>query len=255
VAFISVAGRRLEYEWIGESAPGKPPLVFLHEGLGSLRQWRDFPARVTTATGSAALVYSRYGHGQSDVLEEPRTPSFMHDEAGRSLPELLSTLKIAAPVLVGHSDGASIALVHAGAGHPARGLVLEAPHVFVEEHGLEGIRRAKRAFETTDLVRRLGKYHRDAARTFRGWNDVWLSPAFRDWNIEDCLPGVRCPVLVIQGENDEFGTMAQLDAIARGVSGPCELLKLPACGHSPHRDRPEAVLAAVTRFVNGLGGD
>ena len=178
----------LEYEWTGEPGPGKPPLVFLHEGLGSLRQWRDFPMRVANATGCAALVYSRYGYGQSDVLQEPRTPSFMHDEALRSLPELLSSLKIVAPVLVGHSDGASIAL---------------------------------RAFETTDLSQRLAKYHRDRERTFRGWNDVWLSPAFRDWNIEDCLAGVRCPVLAIQGEDDEYGTMAQLDAIARGVSGPC----------------------------------
>ena len=224
-------------------------------GLGSLRQWRDFPMRVANATGCAALVYSRYGYGQSDVLQEPRTPSFMHDEALRSLPELLSSLRIVAPVLVGHSDGASIALIYAGVGHPARGLVLEAPHVFVEEHGLEGIREAKRAFETTDLSECLAKYHRDTERTFRGWNDVWLSPAFRDWTIEDCLPGVRCPVLAIQGEHDEYGTMAQLDAIARGVSGPCELVKLPGCGHSPHRDQPEATVAAVTHFVNRVIAD
>jgi len=224
-------------------------------GLGSLRQWRDFPMRVANATGCAALVYSRYGYGQSDVLQEPRTPSFMHDEALRSLPELLSSLRIVAPVLVGHSDGASIALIYAGAGHLARGLVLEAPHVFVEEHGLAGIREAKRAFETTDLSECLAKYHRDTERTFRGWNDVWLSPAFRDWTIEDCLPGVRCPVLAIQGEDDEYGTMAQLDAIARGVSGPCDLVKLPACGHSPHRDLPEATLTAVTRFVNRVIAD
>ena len=254
MSFISVTGRTLEYEWRGESAPGKPTLVFLHEGLGSIEQWRDFPLRVASATGCAALVYSRYGYGQSDVLQEPRTPSFMHDEALRSLPELLSSLKIVAPVLLGHSDGASIALIHAGAGHAVRGLVLEAPHVFVEEHGLEGIREARRAFETTDLSQRLGKYHRDAARTFRGWNDVWLSPAFRYWNIEKLLSGVRCPVLAIQGEDDEYGTTAQLDAIARQVSGPCERLTLPACGHAPHRDQPAATLAAVARFVNGLVG-
>src|SRR5438067_1121214 len=193
--FISVTGRTLEYEWRGESAPGKPTLVFLHEGLGSIEQWRDFPLRVASATGCAALVYSRYGYGQSDVLQEPRPPSFMHDEALRSLSELLSSLNIPAPVLLGHSDGASIALIHAGAGHAVRGLVLEAPHVFVEEHGLEGIREARRAFETTDLRQRLGKYHRDAARTFRGWNDVWLSPAFRHWNIEKLLSGSRGPAV------------------------------------------------------------
>ena len=251
--FVEVNGRSVEYEWVGERAPGRPTLVFLHEGLGSIRQWRDFPQRVASATGCAALGYARYGHGQSDVLQEPRTPAYMHDEALRSLPELLATLQIVAPVLVGHSDGASIALIYAGAGHAVRGLVLEAPHVFVEEYGLEGIRAATRAFESTDLLQRLGRYHRDAKRMFRGWSDVWLSPEFREWNIEASLPGICCPVLAIQGADDEYGTMAQLEAIARQVHGPCELLKLAGCGHTPHREQPDVTLAVVQRFIVSSG--
>jgi pimeloyl-ACP methyl ester carboxylesterase len=243
--YLAAAGRMLEYEAIEGTA--------LHEGLGSIGQWRDFPRRVAQATGCAALVYARYGYGQSSVLAEERVPvSFMHDEALKSLPEVLAARGIANPVLVGHSDGASIALIHAGAGHAVRGMVVMAPHVFVEDISIASIVAAREAFERTDLRERLGKHHRDPRRTFYLWNDAWLDPAFRDWNIEEYLPAIRCPLLAIQGEDDEYGTMAQLDAIARQVTGPCELLKLPKCGHSPHRDRPDEVVAAITRFIGGL---
>ena len=233
------------------SAGGREPtLVFLHEGLGSIRQWRDFPERVARATGCAALVYDRYGYGESEVLAEPRVGvRFMHDEALVALPQVLSALGIETPVLVGHSDGASIALIYAGAGHAVRALALLAPHVFVEEICVRSIEQARKTFETTDLPERLGRYHRDPRRTFYLWNDVWLDPQFRPWNIEEYLPGVRAPLLAIQGEDDGYGTLAQLDAIKRQVSGRCELLKLANCGHSPHRDQPEAVLAAVSRFI------
>lgn len=248
--YLTAAGRMLEYEAIEGSGP---TLVFLHEGLGSIGQWRDFPRRVAHATGCAALVYARYGYGQSSVLAEERVPvSFMHDDALKSLPEVLAARGIANPVLVGHSDGASIALIHTGAGHAVRGLVVIAPHVFVEDISIASIAAAREAFERTDLRERLGKHHRDPRRTFYLWNDAWLDPAFRDWNIEEYLPGIRCPLLAIQGEDDEYGTMAQLDAIARQVTGPCELLKLPKCGHSPHRDRPDEVVSAIVRFVGGL---
>ena len=244
---ITAAGHALEYEAIEGRGP---TLVFLHEGLGSVGQWRDFPRRVAQATGCPALVYARYGYGQSDVLAEARVPvSFMHDEALTSLPQLLAALGVADPILVGHSDGASIALIHAGAGHPARGVVALAPHVFVEDICISSIAAAREAFETTDLPARLGRYHRDPRRMFYLWCDAWLDPRFRDWNIEGYLPGIRCPVLAIQGEDDEYGSMAQLDAIARQVRGPCELLKLPGCGHSPQRDRADDVAAAVARFV------
>jgi pimeloyl-ACP methyl ester carboxylesterase len=250
--FIKAAGRALEFEWLDAGDAAKPVLVFLHEGLGSIRQWRDFPMRVAKATGCRVLAYNRYGYGNSDPLESPHETTFMHDEARVALPQVLEALGVDNPVLVGHSDGASIALIHAGSGHAVRGVVVEAPHVFVEEHGLGGIVEAKRAFESGSLRDGLAKYHRDPGKTFRGWNDVWLSPAFRSWNIEGFLPGIQCPVLAIQGEDDQYGTMAQLEAIRRQVSGPCELLKLPACGHSPHRDQPEAVAAAIARFVESV---
>lgn len=247
---IAAAGRSLEYSFIGGADVARPTLVFLHEGLGSIRQWRDFPAKVAKATGCRALVYDRYGYGNSDILVEHRAGiDFMHREALHFLPELLNALQIENPVLIGHSDGASIALIHAGAGHPVRGLAVMAPHVFIEDVCVNSIAKAARQFETTQLPQRLGKYHRDARKTFHLWADAWLDPAFRQWNIESTLAGIRCPVLAIQGEEDEYGTMAQLDAIGRRVAGPCELLKLPGCGHSPHQDQPEKVVEAVSRFV------
>lgn len=250
--FVVAAGRKLEYEWI-EGEQDKPALVFLHEGLGSIRQWREFPAQVAAATGCAALVYNRYGYGDSDVLAEPRAaPRFMHDEALVSLPKVLANLGIGTPILVGHSDGASIALIYAGAGNPVHAIAALAPHVFVEDISLRSIEEAKRTFESTDLPQRLARYHRDARKTFYLWNDAWLDPEFRHWNIEEYLPGIRCPLLLIQGEEDEYGTTAQVDAIARQVGGACRVLKLAACGHSPHRDRPEATLDAVAAFVQSL---
>lgn len=251
---VRAAGRSLAYEWVGEGANGKPVLVFLHEGLGSIRQWRDFPAKLAAATGCRGLVYDRYGYGQSEVLaEKRRTVRFMHDEALSALPEMLAALKIQNPILVGHSDGASIALIHAGAGHPARGVVAMAPHVFIEPICISSIRKATETFERTDFAEKLGRYHRDARKTFYGWADVWLDPQFGGWDIRDeYLPGVRSPVLAIQGFDDEYGTMAQLDEIARCVAGRCELLKLEQCGHSPFRDQPEQTLRAIRAFVKGL---
>lgn len=249
--FVSAAGHALEYMRI-EADADKPVLVFLHEGLGSITQWREFPQRVVAATGCPALVYARYGYGNSDLLAEPRDIEFMHREAQVALPELLAALGIAAPILIGHSDGASIALIYAGSGHALRGMAIEAPHVFIEQHNMNGIRAARQAFESTDLPQRLAKHHRDAAKTFYGWHDAWMSSAFQHWNIESFLPAIRCPVLAIQGEDDAYGTMAQLDAIARQVAGPCELLKLPDCGHTPHKEQPEKTFAAVTRFVHSL---
>jgi len=248
--FLTAAGHALEYQRI-EADPAWPVLVFLHEGLGSIGQWRDFPQKVVEATHCSAVVYSRYGYGQSDVLEAPRAVDFMHHEARVALPEVLAALNIERPVLIGHSDGASIALIHAGQ-FAVRGVAVMAPHVLFEDKNVEGILAAKQAFETTDLPQRLGKYHRDPAKTFYGWNDVWLSPAFRQWNIEDCLPGIACPVLAIQGHGDAYGTMAHLDSIAARVAGPCELLKLDDCGHAPFREQPEKTLEAVVRFVNRL---
>jgi pimeloyl-ACP methyl ester carboxylesterase len=251
--FLSVRGHRIEYQRIAGAADC-PTLVFLHEGLGSIGQWRDFPARIAAATGLPALVYARYGYGQSDVLQQPFGVDFMHREAIEALPELLRALDIERPILIGHSDGASIALIYAGSGYGLRGLVALAPHVFVEDISIEGIVAAKQAFATTDLPQKLARHHRDPAKTFYGWNDVWLAPAFRSWNIERYLPAIRCPLLAIQGYGDEYGSMAQLDAIARQAGGPVELQKLEDCGHSPHRDQPDKVASAIVEFVRRCAG-
>ncbi len=250
---LSVQRRRLEVQQI----PGRdsqPELVFLHEGLGSVSHWRDFPARASAATGCPVTVYSRYGSGQSDVLAEARGVWYMHNEALSALPDLLTQLGIESPVLVGHSDGGSIALIYAGAHDQVRGLVLLAPHVFVEDLSVASIAEAKVKFETTNLPEKLARHHRDVARTFWGWNNIWLHPDFRRWNIEEYLPRITCPILAIQGLDDQYGTMAQVHAIARQSKGPVEILALPDCRHSPQRDQPEAVLEAIGHFVGRVSG-
>ena len=252
MAFEIIDGVRLEVEAIAAARRGASTIVFLHEGLGSPSQWRDFPRRVADATGCAALVYARRGHGQSDPLDGARELDFMHTEALEVLPALLAKLGIERPILFGHSDGASIALIHAGHGHPARGLVVEAPHVFVEQRSIEGIEAARRAYVESDLRDRLARHHADVDSAFWGWNDVWLHPDFAGWNIEDCLAGIRCPVLAIQGENDAYGTMAQVDTVARQVSGEVCVLRLARCGHAPHRERPERTLEAAAAFIRQL---
>jgi pimeloyl-ACP methyl ester carboxylesterase len=228
--------------------PGaEPALVFLHEGLGSVALWRDFPERLARATGRRALVYSRAGHGNSPVPDTPRTPRFMHDEALEVLPELLATHGIEKPVLVGHSDGGSIALIHASR-HPVTKLVLLAPHVFVEDLSVASIAEARETFETTDLRDRMARYHRDPEATFRLWNDIWLAPEFRDWSIEDVLPAITAPVLAIQGAHDQYGTLAQIDAIEAGVSGSFQRAVLNA-RHAPHLEAPEETLRIAAEFV------
>jgi pimeloyl-ACP methyl ester carboxylesterase len=252
--FVAVQGRKLEVQRIAGSGRDARTLVFLHEGLGSVAMWRDFPRKAAAATGCAAVVYSRYGYGRSDVLLEARGVDYMHREALEVLPELLVRLEVPDPVLVGHSDGGSIALMYAATRDGVAGLVVMSPHVFVEDVSVKSIAEAKTAFETTDLPQKLGRYHADAAKTFWGWNDIWLHPDFRSWNIEEFLPRVRCPMLAIQGFDDEYGTMAQLDAISRQTGGPIELLRLADCRHSPHRDQPEVVIEAMSRFIDRLDG-
>ncbi len=251
-SFVTVCGRKLEVQRIAGAKAGAPTIVFLHEGLGSVAMWRDFPKRVAEATGCPVVVYSRYGYGKSDVLQAPLAVRYMHDEGLEALPEFLDALGIVEPILFGHSDGGSISLIHAGAHDRVKALVLEAPHVFVEDVSVRSIAAAKVAYETTDFASKLARYHADADRTFWAWNDIWLDPDFRAWNIEEYLPRVDCPVLAIQGNDDEYGTMAQIEAIARQARGAVELLKLERCGHSPHRDQPEAVIEAVRGFVSRL---
>jgi len=248
---IHAGGHRLECARLTASHPrhGVPSIVLLHEGLGSVAMWGGFPQALANATGCEVVLYSRHGYGRSDPLVAPRTPRSLHDEALIVLPELLDTLRIERPLLFGHSDGASIALIHAGgADRPTAGLVAMAPHVMVEDVTLASIAQAKVAYETTDLRQRLARHHADVDSAFWGWNRVWLDPAFRDWNIEEYLPRIGCPILAIQGEDDEYGTMEQVDRIARGARD-VEVVKLAHCRHSPHRDQPEAVLKATAAFV------
>ena len=252
--FCTVQGHRLEYVRLPSSHPREngPAIVFLHEGLGSVSMWRDFPQQVADATGCEAVVYSRYGYGRSDPLREKRRPDFMHDEALKALPEFLDRLGLKRPVLFGHSDGGSIALIHAGgSARPLTAVMVMAPHVMVEDISVRSIEQAREVYRSTDLRQRLAKYHEDPDSAFRGWNDIWLDPAFRDWNIEEYLPRTDCPVLAIQGEDDEYGTMEQIERIGRQARD-VELVKLADCRHSPHKDQPRAVIDAVAEFIGRL---
>ncbi|MFS8084879.1 MAG: alpha/beta fold hydrolase [Acidobacteriota bacterium] len=252
---IQITDHSLEYEWFGPRPDEALTLVFLHEGLGCVAMWKDFPKRVAEQTGCGALVYSRAGYGKSDACALPRPVRFMHDEALNILPQVLEAFEIREAIPVGHSDGGSIALIHAGGSKDARvrGLALLAPHVFVEEPGLESIRRIAENYRTGNLRPRLQRYHgKNVDVAFWGWNDVWLNPEFRLWNIEEYLPQIRVPVLLIQGADDQYGTVAQIEAIERGVDGPVQKVILRNCGHSPHLDQPEQTLEAIEKFVRDL---
>jgi pimeloyl-ACP methyl ester carboxylesterase len=246
----------VEYAWTGSDAPGAPVMVFLHEGLGSRSMWRDYPSRLCDALGCRGLVYSRPGYGRSTpkLPDERWNVDFMHRQAREVLPALLAAAG-APPVvwLFGHSDGGSIALLFAVA-FPERvaGVVALAPHLFVEDVAVRSIEVAKVAYDTGDLRARLARHHDDPDSAFRGWNDIWLDPRFRAWNIEAEMRAIRCPVLAVQGGDDEYGTMAQIDRLAALVP-QARLLKLPACGHSPHRDQPDALTDAVVAFVRHAG--
>lgn len=250
---VLVDGKWLETLWIGRERSDQTVIVMLHEGLGCIALWKDFPEQVAARTGCAVLVYSRYGHGNSDQLMEKRLVNFMHREGEVILPELLDKFSIEHPILLGHSDGGSISIIFAGR-YPERpkALILEAPHIFVEDLSVASITQAKLNYETTDLRKKLFRYHAHVDETFWGWNDIWLDPNFRDWNIEAYLAAIRCPVLCIQGEDDEYGTRAQVDAIARQALRP-EIMMLPDCKHSPHRDQPEKTLQRMAEFIAKVG--
>lgn len=229
----------------------RPTLVFLHEGLGSAAQWRDFPDKLAQSTGCGAFIYSRYGYGGSAPAPLPRPIGYMHDEA-RILADLLEKQGIADPILVGHSDGASIALIHAFSQRSPlpRSAVVMAPHVFVEDISVRSIAAAKVAWETTDLREKLKRWHGENVDcAFLGWNGAWLDPAFRDWSLESGLPLIRCPLLVIQGEDDAYGTLEQVRRIEAQSGGPVETLVLAGCGHAPHKDQPEKTFDAISAFV------
>ena len=241
----------IEYAWIG-SGDSRSTMIFLHEGLGSLAMWKDFPATLCASLGMRGLVYSRPGYGKSTPRADGERwgVDFMHRQAVEVLPSLLKALDVPPrPWLFGHSDGGSIALLYAAAFPAAPAAVVAlAPHLFVEDVSVQSIEATRAAYLSTDLRARLARYHDDADSAFFGWNDVWLDPAFLAWNIESEIERIRCPVLAIQGEDDEYGTMAQIDRLALRVR-QAKLVKLARCGHSPHRDQPERVAEAVRSFV------
>jgi len=248
---------RVEHQWLRAERTGRPLVVFLHEGLGSVSMWRDFPQRFCEAGDFRGLVFSRYGYGRSTPRphDEKWGVDFMHRQAREALPALFDALDIGPgrsrgkPWLFGHSDGGSIALIHAASFPDAvDGITVLAPHIVVEDRSVRSIEAARQAYLQTDLRGRLARYHDDVDSVFWGWNDIWLDPAFRPWNLHALLPQLRCPVLAVQGEDDEYGTMAQIEGIHR-YAPQTALLKLARCGHSPHRDQPAPLTQEAVRFI------
>jgi pimeloyl-ACP methyl ester carboxylesterase len=247
---VSACGKRLEAVAYGPPPDQAPTIVMLHEGLGCVALWRDFPAKLASATGCGVVAYSRAGYGGSERVDLPRPLDYMSREARFSLPAVLGAIDFKRGILLGHSDGASIAAIYAGehADERIKGLVLMAPHLFTEEMGLASIAEARRAYEAGDLRARLAKYHAHVDVAFRGWNDAWLDPGFKAWNIEEAVGRWRVPALVIQGADDQYGTLKQVRAIETRSPTPVQSLILQACRHSPQSDQPQATLEAIVHF-------
>jgi pimeloyl-ACP methyl ester carboxylesterase len=248
---FTIAGKKIEAAWHGPAPDRAPSLVLLHEGLGSVAMWKEFPQNLAERTGYGVLVYSRPGYGQSDPVKLPRPLTYMHEEAHDVLPAVLDEAGVRKTILVGHSDGASIATIYAGSRQDfrVRGLALIAPHFFVEDISVRSIAAVKNTYETSDLRARLAKYHRDVDVAFWGWNRAWLDPQFRHWRIDEYLAYIRVPMLIVQGEDDEYGTAAQIAVAQQETYCPVDMCMLPGAGHSPHVDRPHETLAAIGEFV------
>lgn len=249
-----IAGKRVEFRSIGNFDSQNPVLIFLHEGLGCAALWHNFPDRLCKLTNSAGLIYTRLGYGGSDACELPRPLDYMEREASEFLPAILEHFSIKEFILVGHSDGASISLIYAGLPFVTKpaAIIVMAPHVFCEDISVEGIEAAKQAYEKQNLKEKLEKFHGiNTECAFRGWNDAWLDPEFRNWNIENFLPGIKAPLLAVQGLEDPYGSIAQIDAIEAGFSGPIDKLILENCGHNPWWDQRAKVLSHVNRFLYG----
>lgn len=251
---VAANGASLEWALFGPDDPGLPIIVLLHEGLGCLALWRGFPGQLADHTGYRVFAYSRAGYGRSDAAPLPRPLDYMTREALDCLPDVLAAIDAPGYVLLGHSDGASIAAIYAGRVADDRlcGMVLLAPHFFTEPQGLAEIAAARDMFETTTLKARMAKYHTDPVATFRGWNDAWLDPGFRAWNIEAVIESFRVPVLALQGREDQYGTLAQIEALRRKSPAEVELVVIEKCRHSSHLDQPEATLEAISAFLNRL---
>ena len=249
---LTIAGARLDYRMIGPRPVDAPTIVMLHEGLGSVAQWGDFPDRLAAATGAGVFVHSRQGYGQSSPVTLPRPLDYMEREALDVLPNLLDAIGFTRGILLGHSDGASIAAIYAGGvqDHRIRALSLIAPHFFVEDMSVAAIADAKRAYDTGDLKQRLAKYHADVDGAFWGWNDAWLDPGFRSWFIADALGYIRVPVQIVQGADDQYGTLRQITVAEEECYCPVDVTLLPGIGHAPHREAADLTLQAIAEFCN-----
>jgi len=249
--FLTLGTQRLEYRFVGPQPDAAQTLVLLNEGLGCVGLWGDFPDKLSAATGLGVFVYSRAGYGKSSPVALPRPLTYMHDEARETLPRLLDAIGFRRGLLVGHSDGASIVAIYAGShqDHRVGGLILTAPHFFTEDSGIASIVEAKKAYETGDLRARLGRWHADVDNAFKGWNRAWLDPEFRKWDITEFLAYIRVPVLVVQGEDDQYGTVKQIEIAQQECYSPVEVALLPRARHSPQREAPEATLRSISDFV------
>ncbi|MFL6799631.1 MAG: alpha/beta fold hydrolase [Xanthobacteraceae bacterium] len=252
--FLDIAEQRLEFRMLGARPDAGPTLVLLHEGLGSAAVWGEFPEQLAAATGAGVFAYSRAGYGRSSASPLPRPISFMHDEATYVLPQVLDAIGFRRGILVGHSDGASIAAIYAGTvqDHRIRGLALMAPHFFAEEMGLAEIARARRAFEEGALRAKLAKLHADPDNAFWTWCGPWLHPEFRQWDLTEALAHIRVPMLIVQGEQDQYGTVRQIQVAQEECYCPVEVSLLPNTRHAPYREAPEPTLSAIAGFVNRL---
>ena len=252
--FLTVGASHLEYRMIGPSPESAPTIVMLHEGLGSAGLWGDFPEKLQAATGAGVFVYSRAGYGGSTPVELPRPLDYMHIEALEILPKLLDKIGFRRGLLLGHSDGASIAAIYAGGvqDHRIRGVAMIAPHFVVEDISVKSIAGIKQAYETTDLRSKLKRWHRDVDNAFYGWNAAWLDPKFRDWDISEYLAYIRVPVAILQGAEDEYGTIRQIEIAQEECYCPVDVTIVPGAGHSPHREAPEATLNAISEFAGRI---
>ncbi|HEY5278140.1 MAG TPA: alpha/beta hydrolase [Pseudolabrys sp.] len=254
--FLSIGAHSLEYRMLGPRPDHAPTIVMLHEGLGCVGLWGDFPEKLQRATGAGVFVYSRAGYGRSSPVALPWPLTYMQDEARDVLPALLDTIGFRRGVLLGHSDGASIAAIYAGThqDHRVGGLVLIAPHFFTEDTGIASIAEAKRAYESTDLKQKLGRWHRHVDNAFYGWNGAWLDSDFRKWDITEHLAYIRVPILIVQGEDDQYGTVKQIEAAERECYCPVEVAILKGAKHSPQREAPATCLAVIAAFVDRIFG-
>ena len=251
---LDLGDQQLEYRMIGPRPGAAPTIVMLHEGLGCVGMWGDFPERLAAATGAGVFVYSRAGYGQSSPVTLPRAITYMHEEAASSLPRVLDAIGFRRGLLVGHSDGASISAIYAGShqDHRIGGLVLIAPHFIVEDVTAKSIAEGREAYNTGDLRTRLARWHRNVDNTFRGWSDVWLENDFRHWDISEELAYIRVPILIVQGEDDQYGTVKQIEIAQEECYCPVDVALLPGVRHSPHREAPDVTLKVVSEFVGRI---